>query len=62
MRINAGCRRFRRLLLLAATLPLLQTTGCFPDLLGALNYELQMLVNSTLLNAVNIIIRNLLGL
>lgn len=62
IRVSVAWSRIRRLALLIAALPLLQTTGCFPDLLGALNYELQMLVNSTLLNAVNIIIRNLLGL
>lgn len=62
LRANRWLRHGRRLLLMMAALPLLQTTGCFPDLLGALNDELQMLVNSTLLNAANIIIRNLLGL
>ncbi len=45
-----------------AALPMMQTTGCFPDPIGAFNFELQLLINSTLTNAVNIIVRNILGL
>lgn len=55
-------RRWRALGLAAAALPLFQTTGCFPDPIGALNFELQSLVNVTLINAVNIIVQNFLGL
>jgi hypothetical protein len=55
-------RLLKRLLLATASLPVLQTTGCFPDLLGALNFELQSLVNTTLINAANTVIQNVLGL
>ncbi len=54
--------RRRRLLLAVASLPLFQATGCFPDPIGALNFELQSLVNSFLINTVSIIVLNLLGL
>lgn len=55
-------RRGRRLTALIAALPLCQATGCFPDPLGALNFELQSLINSVLINTVTIIVQNLLGL
>ncbi len=55
-------KRGRRILALVAALPLFQTTGCFPDPIGALNFELQSLVNSVLINTVSIIVQNLLGL
>ena len=54
-------RRLRAALLVAAALPLYQVT-CYPDLFGALNFELQRLINSTLINAVDIIVRNVLRL
>jgi hypothetical protein len=54
--------RLRRVCLLtAAALPLCQIT-CYPDLLGAFNFELQRFINSTLINAVDIVVRNLLRL
>lgn len=55
-------RRGKAALLGLAALPLFQTTGCYPDFLAGLSYELQMLVNSFVINAANIIIQNILGL
>ncbi|MFQ5429411.1 MAG: hypothetical protein ACE5E1_03785 [Phycisphaerae bacterium] len=55
-------RRRKALLLAVAALPLFQATGCFPDPLGALNFELQSLFNTVLINAVNTIVQNLLGI
>ena len=53
---------WRRILLASAALPMLQATGCFPDPIGALNFELQRLLSNTLINAFNIIVRNILDL
>ncbi len=55
-------RRRRRMLVMAAALPLFQVPACFPDLLGAVNFELQSLINSVLINTVAIIISDLLGI
>ncbi|MCZ6683243.1 MAG: hypothetical protein O7F76_00200 [Planctomycetota bacterium] len=55
-------RRWKPTALVVSTLGLCQLPVCFPDLLGALNFELQNLITGVLLNAVNIVIRNLLGL
>ncbi len=55
-------RRVRMLLLAVAGLPVFQAVACFPDLLGALNFELQSLVNTVLIGAVNVIVQNFLGL
>jgi len=55
-------RKWRALALVAAALPLFQVTGCIPDPLGALNFELQSLVNITLIDAFNTIVQNILGL
>ncbi len=55
-------RRWKPLILAAAAMPLFQATGCFPDLVGALNFELQSFVNSSLINAANTIIENILRL
>lgn len=55
-------RRVKALILGAAALPLFQATGCFPDPIGALNFELQSLVNVTLVNALNTIVQNVLRL
>ncbi|MFQ5411316.1 MAG: hypothetical protein ACE5EC_03435 [Phycisphaerae bacterium] len=57
-----GLSRRKGVLLAVAALPLFQTMGCFPDPIGALNFELQSLVNNALINAVNIVVQNLLGL
>ncbi|MCG8407389.1 MAG: hypothetical protein MI923_19495 [Phycisphaerales bacterium] len=55
--------RFRkRLLAWMAAWPLFQATGCFPDFIGALNFELQSLVNTFLINTVSIVVQNLLGI
>ena len=56
------CRKWKPVLLALAALPLFQTTGCFPDLIGALNFELQALVDTTVLTAAQTIIQNLLRL
>lgn len=55
-------RRARLALLAVAALPLFQATGCFPDPIGGLNFELQRLVNSTLIDWVNTIVQNVLRL
>lgn len=55
-------RRGKVILLAVASLPVFQATGCFPDPIGALNFELQSLVNVTLINAVNTIVQNVLRL
>jgi hypothetical protein len=55
-------RRVKALLLAVAAMPLFQATGCFPDLLGALNFELQSLVNTVLINTISVIVQNFLGL
>ena len=52
----------RRAAIAVAALPLFQATGCYPDPLGALNFELQRLLSGTLVNAFNIIVRNILDL
>jgi hypothetical protein len=52
----------KALLLAVAAMPLFQATGCFPDLLGALNFELQSLVNTVLINTISVIVQNFLGL
>jgi len=48
--------------LVAAALPLFQTTGCYPDPIGALDFQLQLLINGVLINAINVIVQNLLHL
>jgi len=53
-------RKWKPVILAVAALPLFQTTGCFPDVIGALNFELQSLVNTTVLTAINTIIQNVL--
>lgn len=67
--VNRRVRRWRSvrrvtrgLLAAAASWPVFQATGCFPDPLGALNFELQSLVNVTLLNALNTVVQNVLRL
>ena len=55
-------RRRRGLLLAFAAMPLFQTTGCIPDLLGGLSFELQLLINNAVINAASVIIQNLLHL
>lgn len=54
--------RLQKALIAAAALPLFQATGCYPDPLGAFNFELQRLLSGTLINAFNIIVRNILDL
>ncbi|MFQ5412210.1 MAG: hypothetical protein ACE5EC_07920 [Phycisphaerae bacterium] len=57
-----GLSRRKGVWLSVAALPLFQTGGCLPDPIGALNFELQSMINSALINAVNIVVQNLLGL
>ncbi len=59
---RCNSRRLRALVLATAALPLFQATGCYPDLLGAFNYELQSFVNTTAINAIDTIVQNILGL
>ena len=54
-------RRLKTALLAAAALPLYQFT-CYPDFLGAFNFELQRFINTTLITAVDIVVRNVLRL
>jgi hypothetical protein len=55
-------RRRRSLLLALAALPLFQTTGCIPDLLGGLSFQLQLLINTMVIEAANTVIQNILHL
>ncbi|HWL92016.1 MAG TPA: hypothetical protein VNT79_00650 [Phycisphaerae bacterium] len=55
-------RKARMLGTAMAAFPLCQTTGCFPDPIGALSFELQSLINTVLINTVAIVVQNLLGL
>lgn len=55
-------RTWRAIALAAAALPLVQATGCFPDPIGAFNFQLQQLINVTLIDAFNTIVQNILGL
>lgn len=54
--------RWKKFVVLAAAWPVFQATGCFPDPIGALNFELQSLINSVLVNFVAVVVQNLLGL
>lgn len=55
-------RRARLAMIAIAALPMFQATGCFPDPIGALNFELQNLVNFTLIDWVNTIVQNVFRL
>ena len=65
---RAALRRVRLLqraklaMIAIAALPMFQATGCFPDPIGALNFELQNLVNFTLIDWVNTIVQNVFRL
>lgn len=52
----------KKALLALAAVPLFQATGCYPDVLGAFNFELQRLLTGLLVDALDIIVRNLLNL
>ncbi|MCB9853126.1 MAG: hypothetical protein H6819_08520 [Phycisphaerales bacterium] len=52
----------RRWIAALAALPLLQATGCFPDPIGALNFELQSFFNAVFIDTVAVIVQNLLRL
>jgi hypothetical protein len=52
----------RRLLPMVLAWPVFQGLFCAPDLLGALNFELQSLINSMLFFAIDTLFRNLLNL
>lgn len=52
----------RRWIAALAALPLLQATGCFPDPIGALNFELQSFFNTAFIDTVAVIVQNLLRL
>jgi hypothetical protein len=60
--LAARLMRRRRLIAAAAALPLFQATGCFPDPIGAFNFELQSLINSVLIQTVTTIVENVLRL
>lgn len=54
--------RWKPLVLGLAALPVFQVAGCFPDPIAAISFELQSLINTVLINAVNTVIQNILGL
>lgn len=60
--LAARLLRRRRWIAAAAALPLFQATGCFPDPIGAFNFELQSLINNVLIQAVSTIVENVLRL
>ena len=55
-------RKGRAVAMAVAALPVCQATGCFPDPIGALNFELQSLINVVFINAFNTLILNLFNL
>ena len=55
-------RHMRKALLVAAAFPVMQATGCFPDPIGALNFQLQSLVNTTLIDWVAVLVSNIFRL
>ena len=55
-------RRLRLIALAVAALPVCQATGCFPDWLGALNFQSQLLIDNVLITAVSTIVMNILHL
>ncbi len=55
-------RAARRAALVAVSVPLLQGVLCFPDPLGALNFETQGLLNRIFFTLVDSLVRNLLRL
>jgi len=61
-RIDRTLTRARRWMAVAAAWPVFQGTGCIPDPIGALNFELQSLVNTVLINAIQTIVSNILRL
>ncbi len=62
LKLHSLRRKWRAVALAAAALPVCQATGCFPDPIGAFSFELQSLINVTLINAFNTIILNLFNL
>lgn len=62
LRFAARLARRRRWIAVFAALPLLQATGCFPDPIGALNFELQSFFNTALIDTVSVIVQNVLRL
>lgn len=58
----ARSRPARFVALAAAALPICQATGCFPDPIGAINFQLQLLVSGVFVDAINTIVQNLLHL
>jgi hypothetical protein len=64
MRIKAlrftRSRTLKAIALATAALPLFQTTGCYPDPAGALNFQLQLLITTTFVTAFNTFVMNVL--
>jgi hypothetical protein len=57
------CSRTMKLLTLTlAGASVFQATGCFPDPLGALNFQLQFLVNTVVLDIISVVIQNIFRL
>jgi len=54
--------RRRRWFAALAALPLFQATGCFPDPIGAFNFELQSFINTVVIQTVATIVENVLRL
>lgn len=55
-------RLVRSITVAVAAAPLLQGIGCYPNFLGAINFELQSLIVSTFSNAFSIVVANFLHL
>jgi len=45
-----------------AAAPVFQLTGCFPDPIGALNFELQNLFSTAIIDVISVVVSNVLRL
>ena len=54
--------RRRRWIGLLAAAPVFQLTGCFPDPVGALNFELQNLFSTAIIDVIGVVVSNVLRL
>jgi len=61
-RLFVGIARRRRWVALMAAAPVFQLTGCFPDPIGALNFELQNLFSTAIIDVISVVVSNVLRL
>lgn len=61
-RVYVGLARRRRWLAILAAAPVFQLTGCFPDPIGALNFELQTLISTSIIDVIGVVVANVLRL